>query len=139
MRATAQIKSWGIEIKLCLPLIHLTEGKDRRDMDKSGSEIKVFSEEVCKGWPEVEKAHTYASENADIYRAYDAGQEAMLKRCRLAALRDREQLLEKIERPLLLAIDRADILLKSSTVPNTTEKFLIGDLNKIRQLIKGEQ
>jgi len=28
----------------------------------------------------VEKSHTYASENADIYRAYDAGQEAMKKR-----------------------------------------------------------
>jgi hypothetical protein len=27
----------------------------------------------------IHKAHTYASENADIYRAYDAGQERMKK------------------------------------------------------------
>jgi len=29
---------------------------------------------------EIEKAHTYASENADIYRAHDAGQEQMKER-----------------------------------------------------------
>lgn len=33
-------------------------------------------EEVEKGLPNIEKAHTYASENADIYRAYDRGQES---------------------------------------------------------------
>ena len=31
-------------------------------------------------WPVVEKAHTYASENANVYRAFDAGQEDMLRR-----------------------------------------------------------
>lgn len=30
--------------------------------------------------PEVEYAHTYASENADIYRAHDAGQDMMNKK-----------------------------------------------------------
>lgn len=29
---------------------------------------------------EIERAHTYASENADVYRAYDSGQEAMKNR-----------------------------------------------------------
>ena len=38
-------------------------------------------------WPLIEKAHTYASENADIYHAYDDGQKAMLKRC-IAAFND---------------------------------------------------
>jgi len=31
-------------------------------------------DEVIQNIPEIEKAHTYASENADIYRAYDKGQ-----------------------------------------------------------------
>jgi len=44
--------------------------------------------------PEVEKAHTYGSENADVYRAYDAGQESMRARCllALASKLDRERL-----------------------------------------------
>ena len=36
------------------------------------SEIKEAIESV-----EIDKAHTYASENAEIYRAYENGQEAM--------------------------------------------------------------
>ena len=36
----------------------------------------------------TEKAHTYASENADIYRAYDAGQEKFKQKV-LAALSNR--------------------------------------------------
>ena len=30
--------------------------------------------------PEIEKAHTYASENAEVYRAYDAGQKRYKER-----------------------------------------------------------
>ena len=33
----------------------------------------------CEG-VEIERAHTYASENADVYRAHDAGQEQMKHR-----------------------------------------------------------
>lgn len=29
---------------------------------------------------EVEKAHTYGSENSDVYRAYDAGQELVINK-----------------------------------------------------------
>jgi len=37
-----------------------------------------------KWMPKVEKAHTYASENAEVYRAFDRGQEDMQKRCHQA-------------------------------------------------------
>ena len=35
-------------------------------------------------WPEILKAHTYASENADVYQAHEEGQENMLERCKEA-------------------------------------------------------
>ena len=51
-------------------------------------------------YPKVTRAHTYASENADIYRAHDAGQEDMLRDCeRYFKARERD-LLDRIEKPL---------------------------------------
>lgn len=45
-------------------------------------------------WPEVLKAHTYGSENADMYIANESGQESMLARCKQAvekAINDAEK------------------------------------------------
>lgn len=41
----------------------------------SRSELKERIEGV-----KIDRAHTYSSENADVYRAYDSGQENMKKR-----------------------------------------------------------
>ena len=40
--------------------------------------------EVSAEMPEVRYAHTYASENADLYESHDRGQQEMLDRCTLA-------------------------------------------------------
>ena len=57
-------------------------------------------------WPLIEKAHTYASENADIYHAYDDGQKAMLKRC-IAAFND----WLKEQKPIVLPERKDSIIL----------------------------
>lgn len=60
-------------------------------MDKIMPLFTALLAEIEKeiGKVEVEYAHTYASENADIYRAHDAGQEEMKARI-LALLRPSE-------------------------------------------------
>ena len=47
-------------------------------------------EKVIEALPEIEKAHTYASENAEVYRAYDKGQEDYKKRAYQAIIKIRE-------------------------------------------------
>ena len=80
-----------VYVKACLDAINWEDNKGKGKelckkrveqvlpafMDLIRSECKRFALECV---PEIEKAHTYASENADDYRIYDAGQESMRDR-----------------------------------------------------------
>lgn len=61
---------------------------------KSQSLKSIDDEIECwKNLP-IERAHTYSSENADVYRAYDNGQEAMKEKI-ISHLQEQKRLIEE--------------------------------------------
>ena len=82
------IKDWKIEFDKEFPHLYMevhNKNVDDDIVEEKEQEVKQFistlllqqQEEMVKEIENtlIEKAHTYSSENADVYRAYDKGQE----------------------------------------------------------------
>lgn len=85
------VKQW--ERQIATPYAELSEEEKQSDRDQVGRYWHLVDSLISQAKREeaermttvvenmlVEKAHTYGSENADVYRAYDRGQEYMKKK-----------------------------------------------------------
>ena len=61
--------------------IHDVDILDRNIGALNTQALADLKKAVVEGLPEIQKSHTYGSENAEVYRAYDAGQKAYKQDC----------------------------------------------------------
>lgn len=64
-------------------------------------------------WPEIQKAHTYASENADVYHAFDDGQKYMLRLCQEAFANAQPKANEELDEEDIKALNLLENILET--------------------------